>query len=278
MNTTEAGTEYELLVKDVYNRLYATEGVENPVIQHDVIFQGESGAAHQIDLYWEFSVAGVRHRVAVECKNYKNPVKKEKIAAFDGILKDISGNIQGIYACRNGYQKGALLYAKSCGIQLMEIREPNDEDWKGRIRDIYVQVHMLFAENYKVSYVCDTAWFKEHYPSMISKQETICASNAETFIEDEDKQSMTRLLDIMNALPKEGEGKGFVEEYEYTNAYFVYQEKRYKIKKMRIEYDVHDYQDTIHICGDEIIQTIVQNSLDKSAKLISFDGSIRERN
>ena len=56
MNTTESGTEYELMVKSVYNRLYATEGVENQTIQHNVKFIGKSGATHQIDLYWEFTV------------------------------------------------------------------------------------------------------------------------------------------------------------------------------------------------------------------------------
>ena len=278
MNTTESGTEYELMVKSVYNRLYATAGVENPTIQHNVKFIGKSGATHQIDLYWEFTVAGVRHRVAVECKNYKNAVKKEKVAAFDGVLKDISGNIQGIFVCKNGYQNGALLYAESCGIQLMEIREPNDEDWKGRIRNIYIQLHMLFPENYKVHFVGDAEWLDKHYPEMMKQSELkICALNSDTFIEDEDEQISQSMLDLMNSLPRECEGKGLSREFEYNNAYFVYGEQRYKITKLKIEYDVCDYQDTIHICGDQIIQAIIMNSLDQSAKLLSFDGRVQDR-
>lgn len=38
MNTSKVGTEYELLVKNVYDCLYATEGIYNPVIQHNVTF------------------------------------------------------------------------------------------------------------------------------------------------------------------------------------------------------------------------------------------------
>lgn len=275
MNTSKVGTEYELLVKNVYDCLYATEGIYNPVIQHNVTFQGKSGATHQIDLYWEFTFAGVRHRVAVECKNYKNPVKKEKIVAFDGVLKDISGNIQGIYACRNGYQKGAMLFAESCGIQLMEIRKPNDEDWKERVRDIYVEVHMSFAENYKVHFNIDTLWFQKNYPDALPKEFHIGACNSEVFIDD--GQSRKSMLEIMNALPRDSEGKGFMQLFEYENAYFIYKEQSYKINKLQIEYDVHDYQDTIHICGDEVIQAIIMNSLGQGAKILAFDGSIRDR-
>lgn len=276
MNTMKSGTEYELMVKNVYDRLYATEGVENPIIQHNVKFIGKSGATHQIDLYWEFTVAGVRHRVAVECKNYKNAVKKEKIAAFDGVLKDISGNIQGIFVCKNGYQNGALLYAESCGIQLMEVRKPSSEDWKGRVRNIYIQIHMLSAENCKVHFVGDTVWLKNHFPE-VKNELKIYALNAETFIEDIDEQTSQSMLDLMNTLPRECEGKGFSKEFEYNNAYFIYREQRYKISKLKIEYDVRDYQDTIQIRGDQIIQAIIMNSLDQSTKLLSFDGKILDR-
>lgn len=85
------------------------------------------------------------------------------------------------------------------------------------------------------------------------------------------------MLEIMNALPRDSEGKGFMQLFEYENAYFIYKEQSYKINKLQIEYDVHDYQDTIHICGDEVIQAIIMNSLGQGAKILAFDGSIRDR-
>ena len=76
----------------------------------DVVLPGARGD-HQIDLYWEFSTAGILHRVAVECKDYNRNVSKERIAAFRAVLDDIGG-IRGIYATKIGYQSGAKEFAK----------------------------------------------------------------------------------------------------------------------------------------------------------------------
>ena len=91
-------------------------------------------------MFWSFTKAGVTYKVAVECKDYKNRVSKEKILAFHDLLKDI-GNIHGIFVTTNGYQSGAREYAEKYGIQLMEIRKPNDDDWDGRIRDVTITVN-----------------------------------------------------------------------------------------------------------------------------------------
>lgn len=279
-NHVSKAKEYELFVKKVYQRLYAVEGVDNPVIMHDVTLTGKSGSTHQIDVYWEFTLAGVRHRVAVECKDYNSPIKKEKIATFKGVLDDIAGNIQGIYASRVGYQSGALKFAESCGIQPMIIRKPTDEDWEGYIRDIYINVHMFTHENTRVHFECDLEWIKDNM-SELSKAEKgvsgIHALNIEAFIEDQDKQEIKSICEYQNALPREKAGKDYFAEYEYKNAFLICKGIRYKIRKLRIDYDVNEYIDTIHIKGDQIVEAIVKNSLESGEKLIDFDGRVRER-
>ena len=75
------GTEYELYVTQVYQMLVAMDLPECKV-QHNVILKGRGGIEHQIDVYWEFTVAGVLHRTAVECKDYNRNVSKERIAAL----------------------------------------------------------------------------------------------------------------------------------------------------------------------------------------------------
>ena len=79
------GTEYELFVKEVYEVLNKTDGLSDVQIQHDVKLVGAAGVEHQIDVYWTFSIAGIRYQVAVECKNYKNRISKDK-----GISKNLS--------------------------------------------------------------------------------------------------------------------------------------------------------------------------------------------
>ena len=50
-NHVSKATEYELFVQNIYRRLYSVEGIDNPVIMHNVTLTGKSGATHQIDLY-----------------------------------------------------------------------------------------------------------------------------------------------------------------------------------------------------------------------------------
>ena len=95
-----------------------SDGVENINVLHNVKIIGRSGASHQIDVYWEFKLAGVTYKTCIECKHYNSSVKKSHIAAFSAVLEDI-GNATGIFATTEGYQEGALLFAQAKGIRLL---------------------------------------------------------------------------------------------------------------------------------------------------------------
>ncbi len=69
-------TEYEMLAQEIYQGLIDAQGIETIVVQHNVKLPGNSGQKHQIDVYWEYEIAGVRHKVAIECKNYNSTVKQ----------------------------------------------------------------------------------------------------------------------------------------------------------------------------------------------------------
>lgn len=148
-NSKNKGTEYELFVKSVYERLLAAEGVYTIKIQHDVILIGAKGD-HQIDLYWEFAVAGIVHKVAVECKDYKRRVTIDRIRAFHDTLEDIGG-VKGVFATTSGFQTGALEYAKNCGISPFIIHQPTDKDWEGRIMQINLSIKVLSLVNKNLS-------------------------------------------------------------------------------------------------------------------------------
>jgi len=62
--TTES-TEYEKLVQELYKEIMASEGHTSIDVKHNVEIKGKSGCEHQIDIYWEFKVAGETHRVGV---------------------------------------------------------------------------------------------------------------------------------------------------------------------------------------------------------------------
>ena len=60
------GTGFELFVKAIYEEILDLEGYGTVTVEHDVKIFGKSGQAHQIDVYWEYKLAGVTHKVAVE--------------------------------------------------------------------------------------------------------------------------------------------------------------------------------------------------------------------
>lgn len=110
---------YEELVWEIYQALVDQSDVKNVTVQHDVTLTGKSGATHQIDVYWEFEVAGLVHRTCIECKHYGRKVEKTKVAAFSRVISDLEA--KGIMVTTEGYQKGALLVAKADGIRLVQV-------------------------------------------------------------------------------------------------------------------------------------------------------------
>ena len=67
-------TAYERFTQEIYQQLVNLDVVRTTKVQHDVKLEGRSGQKHQIDVYWEYEIAGNKHRVAIECKNYNTLV------------------------------------------------------------------------------------------------------------------------------------------------------------------------------------------------------------
>jgi predicted helicase len=142
VTNVEKGTEYEQFVQDVYQAIVSAEGVENIKVEHNIQLEGNSGCEHQIDVYWEFRLAGQTYKTAIECKAYNQSVSIGKIRDFYGVLVDVPG-LTGIFATLVGYQSGAKKYAEHYGISLKELREPTDADWQGRVQDINLNLHVV---------------------------------------------------------------------------------------------------------------------------------------
>lgn len=118
-------TEYEKFVQGIYQALLEAEELQNVSVVHNIEIAGRSGCKHQIDVYWEYEIVGDVHRVAIECKNYKNKVKVGKIRDFFGVVYDI-GNINGILVTKRGYERGAIQFADYYNIRLIEAAAPPD--------------------------------------------------------------------------------------------------------------------------------------------------------
>ncbi|HEI6959924.1 TPA: restriction endonuclease [Yersinia enterocolitica] len=106
----KAGASLEKDVQQIYTYLLNMRD-EGVVVGNSVFMTGKSGVQHEVDVYYEFSRAGIRHRVAIECKDWATPVSKGQIQEFESKLRDI-GNITGVVISRRGYQRGAEIFAR----------------------------------------------------------------------------------------------------------------------------------------------------------------------
>lgn len=271
---SKQGEEYERFVQDVYKVLNANDGLSNAVVQHNVKLKGVS-REHQIDVYWQFSYGTVTYRVAVECKDYKNPVTAEKIEALRSTLLDI-GNIQGIFASRNGFQSGAEQVAKTYGIQLMQIREPLASDWNGFIKDIYINYIFRSVINVRPIILVDLEWAeengisKENLPNFSSMSDrTFVVTNKGLVTEHR-----ISFYDIINKLPSKEKGKNIVHIEKYDNAYVEYNEICIKIKGIKFIYDVRFSYEQRHIDAMDLAKAVVNNVITGESLLINVRNNV----
>ena len=114
----KAGKELENYVQYVYSSLLRLNEYENTMVSKNVSIQGKTGVKHEFDVYYEFDHLNLRCRVAIECKDWKEPISLVQVRDFWGKLEDIN-NIMGIMVSKNGYQTGAKQFAEEKGIKLL---------------------------------------------------------------------------------------------------------------------------------------------------------------
>lgn len=149
------GSKYELLTQEVYQILLNVDWPgKNISVQHDMKLAGSSGLKHQIDVYWEYEFAGIKNKVAIECKDYSKPLAIGKVRDFYGVLEDLK-DVKGIIVAANGFQKGAKDFAKAYGINLKELTLSNESPVIAEIANkTYVSIRRRL---FKI----DEAWTKE---------------------------------------------------------------------------------------------------------------------
>lgn len=148
-------TDFELFTQRIYQRLVKNDVLKPTKVQHNVKLRGKSGCEHQIDVYWEYEIAGNMHRVAIECKNYDSLVPVGKVRDFQGVLSDLN-NVNGIMVSRKGYQDGAKKFAAEYGISLKELRRPTWDECFGAIH-ITTQIDIT-----QTLFLIDDDWIAEH--------------------------------------------------------------------------------------------------------------------
>jgi hypothetical protein len=246
------GTEFELFVKKVYEEILIFDGYDTVRVEHDVNVLGKSGQSHQIDVYWEFSLAGITHRVAIECKELKRTVSVGKVRDFYAALEDI-GNIHGVFVTTRGYQSGAITYAEHKDISLKVIQEPTQEDIDAHqgIKTISINGHAMCIENVSTIFIFDVEWIIQNTNMNEGDRITFNAPNNEIKVIDSNFNLLGTILDFENKLPREPENtKGLIHKYNFDDGFIHIPNSEYpplKLKGIRFEYDTYTYSTSSEI-------------------------------
>lgn len=140
---------------------------------------------------------------------------------------------------------------------------------------------LLTIEIVSVSFTVDKDWADRNCPNFEDigggfrgwTDQTVVISY-ENGIADE-----KTLYDIINTLPRDTVGKGFVKTFQYNKAFLDNEERNIhlKIYYFRIIYDVVESTETVDIHGDDIVMAVVKNVQAGGIKTVSYNGTVLDR-
>ncbi len=272
------GAEYEKFTQEIYNEILKKQSVKNIEVMHNVKLIGKSGQKHQIDVYWEYQYDNTIFKIAIECKNYNHTVSICKVRDFFGVLYDLE-EVKGIMVTKKGYQEGAKKYGEFYGIDLMELREP--EDGEAIVAETTLTIdcsvrHRLF--------LIDEDWAKEHdlnIQSYKQRLDWLCSPVCGKWInaihiplttkEDKIRNSEGKIIvdirKLEDELPKKSKhDDGYV--YPFENAYVKTECGDIKIKEVKFEYESHTDIKQFEIDAQNITKAILKNAINKEVLFV----------
>jgi len=151
---------YEKFVRDVAEAMLRADGLTEVVVQHDVRLPGIS-RVHQIDVYWQYRMAGVLHTVIMDCKDHKRPVDVTYIDNMAGSLLDFP-EARGVVVSPVSFTEDAIKAAMHRRLELFVIRTPEDDELTAGPREINVPVELAFPAIVSIIPVLDAQWSLEN--------------------------------------------------------------------------------------------------------------------
>jgi len=120
---------FERLAAMVFHRWLGEQTI------HDITLRGVSTAPHQIDVV----VGDESQRALIECKYYNRNIDMPVVRNFFGAVEDLGCAMAAIVTTQ-GFSENVRVYAKAKGIDLLVLRDVEEEDLEGRVQSIHIDV------------------------------------------------------------------------------------------------------------------------------------------
>ncbi len=279
MKFVQTSTEYEQYVRDIQQALLKAQKLETVEALHDIELMGSSGQPHQIDVYWEYRLAGVTHKVALECKLRRRKVDLGIVRDFWGVIDDISG-LRGVIVSPLGFTSGAVRYAQSKGIGLKVIRPANEEDYEGRIRAICVILLLKQATNLHLYMSIDQDWYKLNRTPQLEEFVANTSGkliHTDAIVEDRDSGEVIVVAKLQNHVPVlEIEDISGTHTWTKTfdNGYIVYPDYELKLNSIEVKYEIHQLEESVVVGGEDVAHVLVEDALAGTLLFVDEQGLI----
>lgn len=267
----ESYKSFEVFTQRVYQKLVNNDVLKPTTVQHNVKLKGKSGCEHQIDVYWEYEIAGNLHRVAIECKDYSSEIPIGKVRDFKGVLDDLNG-VNGIMVSSKGFQEGAKKYAEEYGISLKELRRPR---WNESIGTITTTTHadiqhcfFLFDDNWVAEHNFDLERLRQHYASFqFEKAEYwrnashFPIASIDSIIRDSQRNQISSIEELEKQLPENPE-PGTYYVFPFEDGWL---DSRYwgpvQIREVRFEFESKTHITTMNFAAEDFVVAILNDAI-----------------
>jgi hypothetical protein len=275
MASPNKNTQYELFVRDIVESLLHAQGLETADVRHNVQVQGIA-RPHQIDVYWEYRLGGMLHRVIINCKRYRSAVKVTDVEALAGVLHDMPG-VRGLIVTTVGYERGAIDYAKTHQIGLKVVRAPQDGDWEGRLREIETTVRMGVPELKSCDILLDRNSVRANAPERSTVIGNFVQNAQTTQVRDLDAGTVLDMNALWNLAMQENPteiGADGMGTLTWRNAELEQAEKpTVKIISMTFEWRVRAGE-TFSICSTSPAHAIIRDAINNTLLFVDPSGRI----
>lgn len=266
--------KYEEITKYIYETLGQSNGVKIECFGNECKLKGKSEVFHQIDVYATHSDGLHTYKTLVECKYWNDNINKDIIMKVAEIVED-TGASKGVIVSKNGFTPDAVAFAKYKNIGLIELREPTEKDWEGRIKDIHFEMNMLVprVERFEILVPEGTT---PNFKTGRQAVEYLQIKQTDGSIENIHKW----ITDFTNELCKKEKNEKLEKTYIFDGkATLIYSptNQETEITGLKIAGTLGVITETFEIKGEDHVYMIMKSIFEEKSFSISKTGEIREQ-